>query len=127
MYTIAVEAGFTAVHRVLLPDGTREPPHSHEWGVRACFARATLDDTGMVLDFNEAREGLESVLARLHQADLNEFESMTGLNPTAEVVAGHVFERLRARGLSTVRRVEVTEAPGCIAIFEPTESAVRTD
>ncbi len=118
MYMIVVEARFSAVHRVGLPDGTLESPHTHDWGVRACFARDKLDESGMVVDFHEAREGLASVLAQLHQADLNKLESLSGLNPTAEVVAGHVFERLRALGLSAVRRVEVTEAPGCTAIFE---------
>ncbi len=127
MYTIVVEAGFSAAHRVLLPDGTLEPLHSHDWGVRACFARTKLDETGMVIDFNKAREGLQTVLAQLHQTNLNEVGSITGLNPTAEVVAGHVFERLRDQGLSTIRRVEVTEACGCTATFEPTGPSDRTD
>ena len=119
MYTIVVEAGFSAVHRVLFPDGTLEPPHNHDWGVRACFARTKLDETGMVMDFRKAREGLQAVLAQLHQTDLNEVECLAGLNPTAEVVAGHVFDRLKAQGFSSVRRVEVIEAPGSTAMFEP--------
>lgn len=126
MYMIVVEARFSAVHRVGLPDGTLESPHAHDWGVRACFARDRLDENGMVVDFHKVQEGLATVLAQLHQTDLNELESLSGLNPTAEVVAGHVFERLRAHGLSAVRRVEVTEAPGCTAIFERNGASDRT-
>ena len=119
MYSIVVEAGFSAVHRVLLHDGTLESPHSHDWGVRACFARETLDETGMVMDFDKAREGLQTVLAKLHGTNLNEIQPMAGLNPTAEVLAGHIFESLKAQGLALIRRIEVTEAPGCVAMVEP--------
>ena len=104
MYTIVVEEGFSAVHRVTLHDGTLEEPHSHDWGVRACFSRRTLDDAGMVMDFDRARTGLQAVLAQLHETDLNSIECMAGLNPTAEVVAGYVFERLEDQGLSAVCR-----------------------
>jgi 6-pyruvoyltetrahydropterin/6-carboxytetrahydropterin synthase len=118
MYSIVVEAGFSAVHGVLLHDGTLEPSHSHDWVVRACFTRTALDATGMVMDFDDAREGLQAVVAELQGTDLNKIEPLAGLNPTAEVLAGHIFESLKAHGLVLLRRVEVTEAPGCVAMFE---------
>ncbi|MFQ5590552.1 MAG: 6-pyruvoyl tetrahydropterin synthase family protein [Phycisphaerae bacterium] len=117
MYTIAVEATFYAVHRVLLSDGTLEPVHGHDWGVRACFASGKLDERGMVVDFQEAKEALQGVLGHLHRTDLN--ESLSGLNPTAECVAAYIFEQLDGLGFSTLRKVEVTEAVGCTAMFEP--------
>ena len=119
MYSVSVEARFSAVHRVRLPDGTLEPPHRHEWIVRASFARAELDQLGMVVDFSAAQSGLRSVTARLDQKELNTCEGLTGQNPTAEVVARYIFQCLVDAGFSTVSRVEVTEAPGCVAAFEP--------
>lgn len=119
MYSVVVEAGFTARHWVFMPDGSPEPRHSHDWLVRAHFARATLDDHGMVIDFLEARGALEEEARSLEDTDLNALPGEIGRTPTAEVVARHFFDRLAARGLAALRRVEVTEAPGCVAAYEP--------
>ena len=119
MFLVIVEAEFSAVHRLRLADGTVEPQHGHDWSVRACFARPQLDDCGMVIDFQHARSLLESALEPLHHTDLNHHEAFRGLNPTAELVARYVFERIAERETHTVRRIEVTEAPGCVAVYEP--------
>lgn len=119
MFTVTVEATFSAVHRVRLRDGSLEPHHGHDWLVRAHFTRVGLDDSGMVVDFIEARSALQAAVAQLHHADLNEHAAFTGLNPTAEVVAKHVFDRLKTSGPAQISRVEVTEAPGWTAIYEP--------
>ncbi len=120
MYTVTIEAGFSALHRVRLPDGVLEPPHSHDWRIRALFGCDELDESAMVIDFDRARSTLESVLAGLHQTDLNHHPGLAGRNPTAEVVARYVFDQMRTLGLSTLRRIDVTEAPGCVAGFEAT-------
>ena len=119
MYTITVEASFSAVHRLRYPDGVVEPLHGHDWVVHALFARPDLDDNGMVVDFHQAQQALQSVVQPLHHTDLNENEAIGGRNPTAEVIARHVYLRLHALGMTTARRVEVTEAPGCVAAYEP--------
>ena len=118
MYSITVEATFPAVHRVRLPDGTLESPHAHDWGVRCWFSRPELDEYGMVMDFLEAQTALEAVVADLRHENLNEFDPIADLDPTAEVLARYVFDRIRASGRSLIRRVEVTEAPGCMASYE---------
>ena len=77
-----------------------------------------LGQTLVVVDFEAARSALQSTLDKLAHVDLNEHEGFAGLNPTAEVVARYVFDRLRDEGLTAIRRVDVTEAPGCSATFE---------
>jgi 6-pyruvoyl-tetrahydropterin synthase len=118
VFTITVEAGFSATHRVRYPDGTVEEPHDHDWRVRAFFSRPQLDDVGMVIDFGEAQAALRSAVNEFENTDLNAHPTLCGANPTAEVVAKHLFDRVLAAGVTTLRRVEVTEAPGCVAIFE---------
>ena len=118
MYSVTVEARFLAVHRVRLSCGTLEPPHRHEWIVRASFARSELDPLDMVVDFSAVQSALRSVTAGLDHKDLNRCEELAGRNPTAEVVAGYIFQCLVDSGFSTISRVEVTEAPGCTAAFE---------
>ena len=125
MYTTAVEAGFSAAHRLRLPDGTLEPLHGHNWTVRACFTLVDPDDVGTGLDPLQARSALRSVLAPLDHTNLNEVDALAELNPTAEVVARYIFERLRALGSSNICRVEVGEAPGCLAAFEPSGPHAR--
>ena len=127
MYSVAVEETFSAGHRVRQPDGSVEPHHRHDWRVRVVFARAELDDTGMVVDFAQAQSCLRSVLAHLDRHDLNELACLESRNPTAEVVAKYVFERVQMSRIAPLARVEVTEAPGCVAAFEPTASAAATD
>lgn len=119
MFSVVVEAGFSAIHRLRLPDGTLEPQHGHDWSVRARFARPQLDDSGMVIDFQHAQSLLVSALEPLHHADLNSHDAFRGLNPTAELVARYVFERIAESQTRTIRCVEVTEAHGCIAVYEP--------
>lgn len=119
MYTVIVEGAFSALHQVRLGDGTLEPPHGHDWLVRAHFARSELDEAGMVVDFSKAQSALRSVLAGLDHADLNSHKGLAGKNPTAEVVARYVFDRVSERGPSVLRRIEVTEAPGCVATYGP--------
>jgi len=118
MYSIIVEAGFSAIHRVRLGDGRWEPPHGHDWRVRACFSAAKLDERGMVVDFCEAQATLRATVDRLHHTDLNTIPQFAETGATAECVARYLFDRLRETGLSGLRRVEVVEAPGCAASFE---------
>lgn len=119
MYTVIVETSFSAVHSVTLPGGASEPPHGHDWRVRAHFAAEALNEFGMVVDFEEAKRTLSHVAAQLEQTNLNENPEISGPCPTAEVVARHLFEQIRCRGLSSLKRVEVTEAPGCVAVYQP--------
>ena len=72
----------------------------------------------MVIDFGEAQTALRSAVDELENTDLNAHPALRGANPTAEVVAKYLFDRVFAAGVSTLRSVEVTEAPGCVAIFE---------
>lgn len=127
MFTVVVEAGFNAVHRLRRRDGTQEPVHGHDWQVRAHFCAERLDDSGMVVDFENARTVLDSVLSTLHHANLNEKSDFVDRNPTAEVVASYVLKQIAKSGMPQIRRVEVTEAPFCTAVFEVNEPAASAE
>ncbi len=120
-FGIRVEAGFCATHQLRLADGTVEPVHGHDWGVRAVFRTVELDAQGMVLDFHEAERAVQAAVAGWQHGHLNELGDFTGRNPTAEVVAEVLFLQLRRGGLHTISRVEITEAPHCTAFYEADE------
>jgi len=80
----------------------------------------------MVIDFGEAQSALRTAVNELENTDLNAHPALRGANPTAEVVAKHLFERVFAAGFPMLHRIEVTEAPGCVAIFEREMAWVRS-
>ena len=119
MYEIKIEGGFSATHRLAYADGTLEPLHGHDWKISACLVAETLNADGMVADFTVVQARLEEITARLHHTHLNDHSWFDGLSPTAERVAGMIFDRLArddAFGAS-VHSVEITEAPGCSARY----------
>lgn len=117
MFTVTVETTFSALHRVRFPDGTVEPAHGHDWHVRVHFQRPSLDDYGMVIDFVEAQTILKSIVSPLHHENLNDIDAFHNVNPTAEIVARYIFDRFHEKCPDTLQRVELTEAPGCVATY----------
>ena len=118
MFTVMVESGFHACHHVRFADGSVEEPHAHDWQVRVTLRRMDLDRAEMVADFLRVGELLAAAVAPFREADLNGHPDLHGHNPTAEIVAKCIFGRLTDLGLAALFRVEVTEAPGCIAAYE---------
>ncbi len=119
MFQICIHDGFHASHYVKLPDGSIEEPHAHDWLVRVYLCREKLDKLGMVADFHEAQKALSDILKPLNNNDLNQHEALLTPYPTAEIVAKFVADAMDDKDIAPVRRVEVTEAKDCIAIFEP--------
>lgn len=99
--------------------------HGHNWRVTLVACGERLDEDGLLVDFHALQGALAQVLRSLDNRDLNSIEPFVGVNPTAEQVARHVFEavveRCRDRIPNGVRieSVEVTESPGCSAVYAP--------
>ncbi len=117
MFSVTVTVTFSATHRVKMPNGTFEPLHGHDWVVRAGFSSESLDDRGMVVDFCKAESALKSVVAPWHHRHLNDQGAFKKTVPTAEMVAQRVFIALREMDFPQLNRVEVVEAPECVAVF----------
>jgi 6-pyruvoyl-tetrahydropterin synthase len=77
--------------------GPAQALHGATYVVEAAFARATLDDDGIVLDIGRALEGLKAVLSDLTYRNLDEVESLAGLTTTTEVLCREIADRLAAR------------------------------
>jgi 6-pyruvoyl-tetrahydropterin synthase len=102
--------------------------HGATFVVDAAFAREDLDADGIVLDIGRASEALHAILADLTYRNLDEVESLAGLNTTTEVLAREIADRLAARlhdgGLGVaaadLARIRVTlhESPLARASYE---------
>jgi 6-pyruvoyltetrahydropterin/6-carboxytetrahydropterin synthase len=122
MYEIEVHHDFCAAHAVTLA-GQREPLHGHNWHVVVVLGCDSLDDDEFVCDFHVVHEALDRILAPMHNQNLNATPPFDHVNPTAERVARHIADELLPGLADPIRlvRVSVTEAPGCVASYRPSE------
>lgn len=94
MYRIGVKSSFSAAHRLVGHPGRCSSLHGHTWTVEACFIGAETGPDGLLIDFDEAKKGLDAVTAPLDHSCLNDNKPFDTLSPTAENVARFVFEGL---------------------------------
>jgi len=121
MYEVTVSGWFAAAHQLRLPGGAVEPLHGHNWRVAVTLRGPRLNDIEVLVDFVEMRRRLDGLLAGLHDRNLNELPPFAQRNPSAENVARHIAETFALPLPAGVRlaRVEVEEAPGCVARYLP--------
>lgn len=118
MYELSIETVFSAAHAIRIK-GQPEPLHGHDWHVTATVGGQELDADGLVVDFHTVHEALEQIVAPFRSRNLNEVPPFDRVNPTAELVARHIADRLGAMMPEEARvlSVRVTEAPGCAATW----------
>lgn len=137
MYALTIRHTFSGAHALLI-NGVREPLHGHDFRVTLTIASLPpheLQD-GMLCDFHAAHAALVDACGPFHNANLNEVPPFNaGVNPSAELIARTLHERLTERLASVlggarggasghgpramVASVEVSESPGCTAIYAP--------
>ena len=118
-------------HRLLNYEGKCRYLHGHNAKVEIELANATLDSRGMVVDFNEVKQKLQTWIdsALDHKLILNRADpvipQLTALkepfvtleeNPTAETLAKLIFERSRSEGFP-VTEVRLWETPTSFATY----------
>ena len=127
MYEITVETVFAAAHAILLPDGSLEPAHGHNWPVKVTVAADELDAIETVCDFHLLQGLVNDAVAPWQNNDLNQCEPFTDgngglkINPTAERVAWAIAKQINPGLQSNCKLVSVSvgEAPGCTAVYRP--------
>ena len=119
MFTIRVETHFQASHRLILPDGSLEPAHDHDWIVTAIVSSAKLDKMGLVMNFQKLKAMLDETVRDFDNTALDTITYFQRSNSSAENVAKYIFDKLQAKLPAGVRlqSVRVMEEPGCSAEF----------
>jgi 6-pyruvoyltetrahydropterin/6-carboxytetrahydropterin synthase len=125
MYQLTVQSCFAAAHAIVM-GGVREAMHGHNWEVKVEIRGERLDADGLLCDFHAAEQALAAVIEPFRNKTLNDVEPFTRVNPTAELVAKHIADSMTLRLASVLSPVgarvaaaSVTEAPGCLARYEP--------
>ncbi|MHC4290945.1 MAG: 6-pyruvoyl trahydropterin synthase family protein [Planctomycetota bacterium] len=121
MYTLFVDMDFKAQHQLSFADGTQEPLHEHNWNVCATVSAKELDDNELIIDFEELKSMLSSILQDLRGQRLESLGAFEHRNVSAETLARTLYNELAPKLPRTVRldSIEVTEAPGCRARYSP--------
>jgi 6-pyruvoyltetrahydropterin/6-carboxytetrahydropterin synthase len=119
MFTISIERHFQASHQLIMPDGSKEPVHSHDWVVTAALSSEKLNNMGVVMDFRELGAMIDKTVAGFNNKALESIGYFQQNNPSAENVAKYIYEKLLI-GLPErikLQNVRVVEEPGCSATF----------
>ena len=139
MFAIEVHTVFCAAHalRIAGTPGETEALHGHNFHVTVRLTCQKLDEAQTVADFHAIETLLGRILGPWNNQNLNLLEEFRGrVNPSAERIAEHIGLRLQAalgaageageaglddavaaRGLR-VAEVRLTEAPGCLAVWQ---------
>jgi 6-pyruvoyltetrahydropterin/6-carboxytetrahydropterin synthase len=114
MYEVYVAAQFEAAHRLVGDFGPATRTHGHTYRMEVIVRGEGLSEDGALYDIGELRAAVDDLAASLHYRDLNEVPGLTGVNTTAEAVAGYCWEMLapplRDAGLGSLT-VRVWESP----------------
>ncbi|MEH0155309.1 6-carboxytetrahydropterin synthase QueD [Limibacter armeniacum] len=106
------EYTFEAAHRLpYMPEG--HPCgriHGHSWKAVLFLDGELESQKGWVLDFNVLDECFKPTLALIDHNYLNEIEGLE--NPTCEVVAKWIWERIKPE-IPQLSRIEVWETKDC--------------
>ena len=110
MFQVRVEDNFAAAHFLVNYHGKCENLHGHNYRVRVFAEGEGLDGGGMLLDFGILKKNLKTVLDRIDHSLLNENEHFTEAEPSAELIAFHIYKSLMK---------EMPDAPVCrVEVFE---------
>jgi 6-pyruvoyltetrahydropterin/6-carboxytetrahydropterin synthase len=126
MFTISIETTFNASHQLTLPDGSKEPLHSHNWALIVAVCSEKLNEMGLVMDFCHLKTIINQTLAVFENVQLEDTNCFDRINASAENVARYLYARIKGFLPAGVKLkfVRVTEAPGCNAEYSmlPIES-----
>ena len=115
----AVNLGAEKPTDALLPDGSKEPLHHHNWVVTANLSSDKLDSMGFVMDFSRLKAVVDKTIAEFDNVPLDSIDYFQRNNSSAENVAKYIFDKLEPKlpGGVKLRSIRVVEEPGCSAKF----------
>jgi 6-pyruvoyltetrahydropterin/6-carboxytetrahydropterin synthase len=111
MYEVSIDETFAAAHNLRNYHGKCEDLHGHNYKVRVVLAGKELDSTGLLYDFVHLKRVIQDVIRALDHKYLNELAPFDTLNPSAENIARHIYDRTAT---------QLPQAPNAAAISSVT-------
>ena len=97
MYELKIEQSFAAAHRLREYKGQCEELHGHNWKVEVVVRSESLNDIGLVIDFQDLKAATREVLAIFDHTYINELPDFQKVNPSSENIARYIFDQLALR------------------------------
>ena len=95
MYRLKVTDHFAAAHQLLGYEGKCEGLHGHNWKVEVNLEGENLDKIGLLIDFKVLKKMLKDLLEELDHKMLNELEPFQEINPSSELIARYIYNKLK--------------------------------
>ena len=122
MFDVEIRRTFSAAHQLRGYDGDCRNLHGHNYNVVAVVRTDTLNEIGIALDFKRLKAALDSILAGYDHKNLSDLPEYAEVNPTSEIMAMHIYQRLSGLlndGVVKVRSIRVEEsANSAVTYFE---------
>ena len=97
MYEISVEKYFDAAHYLREYQGKCENMHGHRYRAVVKVKAEKLDDIGLAYDFTDLKRYLKEIIDRLDHTCLNDVPPFDKINPSAENIAGTIYNELEGK------------------------------
>ncbi len=95
MYEVKIEDYFSGAHYLRCYHGKCEDLHGHNWKVEVFITSESVNEGGMVLDFQILKKETKTVLESIDHKFLNELDIFSESNPSAENIARYIFNKLK--------------------------------
>jgi 6-pyruvoyltetrahydropterin/6-carboxytetrahydropterin synthase len=109
MYELMTEGAFCAAHALKGYNGPCENLHGHSWKVQVFMAGKKLNKLGILSDFREIKAVLKKILGRFDHQNLNDLPEFKKQNPSCEILAKLIFEKLK-KAFKETSKVTVWES-----------------
>lgn len=113
MFEVTIRKSFAAAHQLRDIGGKCEGLHGHNFTVEVSAGAQSLNKDGLLLDFRLLKRWTNEILEELDHKYLNELPCLKDLNPSSEIIAQFMFERLAEKAKSAnapITRVTVWES-----------------
>ncbi|MDD5457001.1 MAG: 6-carboxytetrahydropterin synthase QueD [Candidatus Margulisbacteria bacterium] len=105
MYELNVEDKFAAAHQLVSYQGPCENLHGHTWKIKLKVKGNKLNETGMLMDFQDLKKILKKIRDRFDHQFLND---ILKFSPTSENLAKYIFEQAAKQLPRHIQLAEVT-------------------
>ena len=102
-----VKTHFSGAHFLNEYKGKCENLHGHNWLVETTLCGENLDKAGMLYDFKLLKQDLKEIMNEFDHTLLNDHPEFKDQNPSAEIIARFIFNRLK--NIITIDNVTVKE------------------
>ena len=93
-YKMKIVTDFAAAHLLREYPGPCSRLHGHNWKVEVEVTATRLDKIGMGMDFRDIKTATKEVIDQMDHRHLNELPPFDEINPTAENIAAHIYQKL---------------------------------